>query len=148
MRWPNACVAALLVLCAGSAGLAQKVNFTPDDLEKAMKNVGQASGQVSAMIASKDFEAAKVQAARSRDQLARTISFWRNKEKEDAIKMLRDAVARLDDLDEALSTNTVDAGAVAAAEKQLGIACEACHAVYREQDPATKAFRLKPGLFH
>ena len=148
MRWPNACVVALLALWAGSAGLAQKVNFTADDLEKAMKNVGQASGQVSAMIASKDFEAAKVQAARSRDQLARTINFWRNQEKEDAIKMLRDAVAKLDELDEALSANTVDASAVAAADKRLGIACEACHAVYREQDPATKVFRLKPGLLN
>jgi cytochrome c556 len=137
---------ALLVLCTGSTGLAQRVIFTLDDLDKAMKTVGQTFGLVTTMIASKDFAAAKVQVARSRDQLARTISFWRNKEKEDAVKMVRDAVAKLDVLDNALSANTVDASAVTAAARQVGAACEACHAVYREQDPATKTFRLKPGL--
>jgi cytochrome c556 len=143
--WPHVVAVTLLVFCTGSTGLAQRVIFTLDDLDKAMKTVGQTFGLVTSTVASKDFEAAKVQVARSRDQLARTISFWRNKEKEDAVKMVRDAVAKLDDLDNALSANTVDASAVIAAARQIGVACEACHAVYREQDPATKTFRLKPG---
>jgi cytochrome c556 len=60
--------------------------------------------------------------------------------------MLRTTLTRMDDLDAALSAETVDAGAAAAAAGRVNEACEACHAVYREQDPATKAYRLKPGL--
>ena len=146
-RWPSVfAVVVLLVFCTGFVGLAQRVIFTADDLDKAMKALGQAFGPVNAMIASKDFDTAKVQVARSRDQLARTVGFWRNKDAQDAVKMVRDAAARLDELDSALSANSIDASAVTAAAQQVGVACGACHAVYREQDPATKAFRLKRGL--
>ncbi len=145
MNWPTKCAVALLVW-TGSVGLAQRVIFTPDDLDKAMKTVGRAFGLVSSLIASKDFDNAKLQVTRSRAELARTVSFWKSKGKEDGVKMLREAVARLDDLDSALSETTIDASAVAAAAKQVDAACEACHAVYRERDPTTNAFRLKRGL--
>ncbi len=145
MKRPTKCAAALLVL-TGSVGLAQRVIFTPDDLDKAMKAAGRAFGLVSPLIASKDFDNAKVEVTRSRAELARTVSFWRSKEKEDGVKMLREAVARLDDLDSALSETTIDASAVAAVMKQVDAACEACHTVYREHDPTTKAFKLKRGL--
>ena len=142
----RSCGAVALLICwTGSVGLAQKVIFSPDDLDKTMKVVGQMFGLVNTTIASKDFDTAKMHIARSREQVARTISFWRSKGKEDAIRMVRDTSARLDDLDNVLSANTIDSSAVTAAAKQVDAACEACHAVYREQDPVTKTFRLKPG---
>jgi cytochrome c556 len=130
------------VLCAGSAGLAQVV-FTVDDLDKAMKAVGRNVGLANAAIGSKDFEGAKVRVARAREQLSPTVSFWTNEKKADAVKLVRAATARLDALDRALSANPVDASAVAGAAMELDAACQACHAVYREQDAATKMFRLK-----
>lgn len=59
--------------------------------------------------------------------------------------MLRDALTKMDALDAALSAESVDPSAVAASAKQVS-RVPGVHAVYREQDPATKAYRLKPGL--
>jgi cytochrome c556 len=139
MRWLRVCA---WVLCAGSAGLAQVV-FTVDDLDKAMKAVGRNVGLANAAIVSKDFEGAKVRVARAREQLSPTVSFWTNEKKADAVKLVRAATTRLDALDRALSANPVDASAVAGAAMELDAACQACHAVYREQDAATKTFRLR-----
>ena len=139
MRWLTVCG---WVLCAASAGLAQ-VLFSVDDLDKAMKAVGRNVALANTAIVSKDFEGAKVRVARAREQLSPTVSFWTNEKKADAVKLVRAATAKLDALDRVLSTNPVDASAVAGAATELDAACQACHAVYREQDPATKTFRLK-----
>lgn len=52
---------------------------------------------------------------------------------------------KMDELDAALSADPIDPTAVSALAKQVNASCEACHAIYREQDPTTKAYRLKPG---
>jgi cytochrome c556 len=119
--------------------------FTAEQFVSAMKTVGQAFAAVNASLGRNEFEDSKAYLVISRDRLATTITFWRDRKKDDAIKMLRDAVARLDDLDAALSADTIDPAAVAARVKQVGAACEACHAIYREQDPVTKAYKLKTG---
>ena len=59
--------------------------------------------------------------------------------------MVRDATGRVDDLDSVLSAITIDADAVTAAARQVDAACQAYHSVYRERDPNTNTFRLKPG---
>jgi cytochrome c556 len=51
----------------------------------------------------------------------------------------------MDDLDAALSAEKVNAEQARDLGRQINAACQACHQVYRDQDPATKAFRLKPG---
>ena len=71
------------------------------------------------------------------------MSFWTHQKKADAVQLVRAATARLDALDRALSANPVDASAVAGAAMELDAACQACQAVYREQDAATKTFRLR-----
>ena len=119
--------------------------FTAEQFVSAMKTVGQAFAAVNASLGRNEFEDSKAYLVISRDRLATTITFWRDRKKDDAIRMLRDAVARLDDLDAALSADTIDPAAVAARVKQVGAACEACHAIYREQDPVTKAYKLKTG---
>ena len=139
MRWLTVCG---WVLCVGSAGLAQVV-FSVDDLDKAMKAVGRNVALANTAIVAKDFEGAKVRVARAREQLSPTVSFWTNEKKADAVKLVRAATAKLDALDRALSANPVDASAVGVAATELDAACQACHAVYREQDAATKTFRLK-----
>ena len=137
---------AVLVLVASSIATAQKKYpiFTPAHLENAMKMLGLAFGLVTASLAKDDFENSKDFLSRSREQLAPTVTFWKDREKDDAIKLLTDTVRTMDDLDAALSAETIDQTAVKTLAKQVNAACEACHAVYREQDPATKAYRLKP----
>jgi cytochrome c556 len=60
------------------------------------------------------------------------------------MKMVRSATAAMDDLDAVLSATPVAAGAVTASMARVDAACQACHAVYREEDAATRTFKLKP----
>jgi cytochrome c556 len=142
---------ALTTLAAGAESFAaqgqakQYPVFTADHFVAAMKTIGQSFALVSTSLGRKEYEDSKAYLAISRDRLATTITFWRDRKKDDAVKMLRDTLARLDDLDAAMSEEKIDAAAVATAAAQAGASCEACHAVHREQDPATKAYRFKGG---
>lgn len=121
--------------------------FPFEDFVRMMKSVGANWDGTTASIAKGDFAETKLRLTRSREQLAVTITFWRDHKKNDAVKMLRATLARMDELDVVLSTETVDAraAAAAAAGSRIADACETCHSVYREQDPVTKAYRLRPG---
>jgi cytochrome c556 len=119
--------------------------FPIEEFVRMMKSVGANWERTTASIGKGDFAESKRRLTRSREQLAVTITFWRDHKKDDAVRMLRGALASMDDLDEVLSTETVDAVAAAARARQVTGACEACHALYRDQDPVTKAYRVKPG---
>ena len=119
--------------------------FPFEEFVRMMKSVGANWDGTAALIAKSDFAETKRRLTRSREQLAVTITFWRDNKKDDAVKMLKATLGKMDDLDAALSEETVDAGAVARLAKQVAGACDVCHAVYRDQDPVTKAYRLKPG---
>jgi len=134
------------VTCGGAEAAAQEKPypfFTAEHFVSAMKTVGQAFAAVTASIGRNEFEDSKSYLAISRDRLATTITFWRDRKKDDAISMLRDTVNKMDDLDVALSADTIDPAVVAARVKQVGAACQACHAIYREQDPVTKVYKMK-----
>lgn len=141
-------VTALLTAAAPSHIAAQAKDrpypvFTADHFNLAMKTTGQAFAAVNSSLSKNDHADAKALLAISRDRLATTITFWRDRQKDDAVKMLRDALGRLDALDAALSASPVDTTLVAMRAKEAGAACQACHAVYREQDAATKTFKFK-----
>ena len=119
--------------------------FKEANLVSAMKVVGGSFTTGAAAVARNDFAAAKLQFLHAREELAPTITFWRDRKREDALKMLRAALSRLDELDTALSTQDVEGTAVKALIQDVDAACQACHAVYREVDPTTNAFRLKRG---
>ena len=144
-------VAAILIAAAAlvDAAAAQKknpyLNYTEAKFVENMQAAGRNYGAVSTFIAGADYESAKAQLTRAREQLAITITFWRDRQKDDAIKMLREALTGMDGLDAALGATPIDSAALKAASGRVNAACAACHAVYREQDPATKAYRLKPG---
>ena len=142
-------VVASSLTAGGALAAAQQKRyhvFTGEQFVSAMKTVGQAFAAVNASLGRNELEDSKAYLAISRDRLATTISFWRDRKKDDAIKLLRDTLTKLDDLDAALSTEKIDPAAVAVRAQQAGASCEACHAVYREQDPVTRTYRLKPGL--
>lgn len=140
-------IAAVVTGVAGSVATAQKPYpiFTLDHLVNTMKTLGPNFAGATASLADNDYETAKERLTRSREQLATTITFWRDNQKDDAIAVLRDTVGKMDDLDAVLSAEMIDAAAVNALAAEIEAACEACHAVYREQDPVTNEYRLKPG---
>jgi hypothetical protein len=118
--------------------------FTADHLDEAMKTVGLAFTLTRSAIDKNSAENAKDYLIRARDQLATTITYWRDRENDDAIGVLRETLKKMDALDAALSADTVDVKAASTLAGSVNQSCEACHAKYRVQDPATKAYRVKP----
>jgi cytochrome c556 len=134
------------VVVASGAVIAQKNpyrNYTEEKFVQNMQTAGRNYAAVTDLLGKNDYESAKAQLTRAREQLAITVQFWRNKQEDDAIKLLKDALNRSDDLDAALSAESVDPSAIRAASQRVDATCQACHAVYRDQDPATKAYRVK-----
>jgi cytochrome c556 len=139
-------VALAATIAAGVATSAQKNPYRNYSEEKFVQNMQSADrnyAAVKALIANSDYESAKAQLTRAREQMAITITFWRDANKDDAVAMLRTALTGMDDLDVALGAETIDASAIATASAHIGAACQACHAAYREQDPSTKAYRVR-----
>ena len=146
-------VACLLTATAlalgGAAALAQEQPqkypvFTADHLDEAMKTVGLAFTLTRSAIDKNSAENAKDYLIRARDQLATTITYWRDRKNEDAISILRDTLKKMDALDAAMSADAADMKAASTLAVSVNQSCEACHAKYRVQDPATKAYRVKP----
>jgi cytochrome c556 len=139
----------VLVIAFAPVALAQKVKypiFTVEQLNEAMKTVGLAFGLASRAATGNDAQNAKDYLIRARDQLATTITFWRDRKKDDAVSMLRETLKKMDALDAALSAPSPNAATVKTLVDEIGVGCESCHAKYREQDPATKAYRVIPDL--
>lgn len=140
-------VAAAALCATGSCATSDKSYpvFTPDNLSGSMKLVGLNFAAVNVSLGGKDFDGAKAQLVHTRELLAVTITFWRVRNKADAIQILRDTLTKMDDLDAALSGETVDPAHATAMATQIGAHCQACHAIYRELNPGTKIYHLKAG---
>ena len=138
-----------IAVAATNTAAAQKKNpyrnYTEEKFVENMQAAGRNYAAVTNLIGGADYESAKAQLTRAREQLAITITFWRDRQKDDAIRMLREALTGMDGLDAALGTTPVDPPALKTATGRVDAACAACHAVYREQDPATKTYRVKRG---
>jgi cytochrome c556 len=133
-----------LILALGSTVLlAQKVT-TPDDLDKAMKKIAPAQGAANKAIQSMAWADAKAQIAIVKQTLSDTETFWVANKKDDAVKMLKDSIAKVSAVEEAVSAPMPDQQAVLGAFKQVGATCTACHKQYREQDE-NQQYRLKDG---
>jgi len=143
-------VGPLLVVVVGSgvAVIAQKNpyrNYTEEKFVQNMQTAGRNYAAVGVFVGKGDYASAKAQLTRAREQLAITITFWRESKKDDGIAMLRDALNGMDDLDKALGAERVDPSALHTVSERINTACEACHAAYRERDPEAKGYRVKSG---
>jgi len=143
MRRLFSCTAALILVLTGTVALAQKVT-SPDGLDKTMKRIAPAQGAAGKAIQAMAWTDAKAQIAIVKQALTDTESFWVSIKKDDAVKMLKDSIARVTALEEAVSAPMPDQQAVLGAFKQVGAACTACHKQYREQDE-NQQYRLKVG---
>ena len=148
MRGPGTLLAALLLtgISLSAAGDKPYPIFTPKNFIDNMKLLGPNFAAVNTELRKNDFESAKARLIRSRELLAVTITFWRDRKKDDAIKILRDTLAKMDDLDTTLSGDHIDQSAAVATLKQIGAGCQSCHGLYREQVPGTKGYGFKSGL--
>lgn len=126
--------AALLLPAASPAQQGPYPIFTEAHLDATMTTLGPNVAGVRAALADGDYSTAKERAIRSREQLATTITFWRDRDRDDAVGWLREALNGLDALDTVLSAESVDAAAAGAIGADITEACNACHAVYREDD--------------
>src|SRR5689334_523116 len=87
--------ASLVVVAASSVALAQKNPYRSYNEEKFVQNMqtaGRNYAAVNDLIGKKDYESAKAQLTRAREQLAITVQFWRDKKKDEALKLLRDSL--------------------------------------------------------
>ena len=135
-----------LMIAAGALASAQKNPYRTYTEEKFVQNMQAADRNYAAVkgfVTKNDYQSAKAQLTRAREQMALTITYWRDTKKDDAVAMLRKALNGMDDLDVALGADTVDSAAIASASERVNGACQACHTVYREQDPSTKAYRVR-----
>ena len=128
--------------------LAQKPYpiYTTDHLVATMETLGPNFIATMQSLDAADYATTKERLSRSREQLATTVTFWRDYERDDAVGYVRAALQGMDDLDAALSMELVDSMAVEAVAAEIRAACASCHAVYREQDPTTGDYRLKSGV--
>ena len=131
---PILAAAALLLPASSPAQQGPYPIFTEAHLDATMTTLGPNVAGVRAALAAGDYSTAKERAIRSREQLATTITFWRDRDRDDAVGWLRTALSRLDALDTELSAESVDASAAVAIGDGIAEACNACHAVYRELD--------------
>jgi cytochrome c556 len=139
-------MALVSMFAAGIAVSGQKNpyrNYTEEKFVQNMQSADRNYSAVKSLIAKNDYESAKAQLTRAREQMANTVTFWRDAKRDDAVAMLRKALIGMDDLDIALGAEKVDPAAIAAASEHIGAACQACHVAYREQDPSTKAYRVR-----
>jgi cytochrome c556 len=135
---------AIAVMLAGSGLMAQKAR-TPEDLDKAMKKIGPATGAMNKAIKSMAWPDAKKQVAIIEEALEDAHNFWVVKKKDDAVKMSSDAIAKVKALESVLDKSSPDSAAAMAAAKEFASTCLGCHKAYRETD-ANQQFVLKAGI--
>ena len=108
--------------------------YTADHLAGTMETLGPNFAAAVRALDAGDHAAAKERLARAREQLATTITFWRQHERDDAVGFIRIAVRAMDDLDAAMSVDAVDAEAASGLAAEVQARCAACHEIYREAD--------------
>lgn len=144
LAWAASAIAVLV----GSGAAAQQKNpyrnYNEQKFVDNMQSAGRNYAAVNDFISKGDYASAKAQLTRAREQLAVTVQFWRDvHRKDDAVAMLRTVLTGLDDLDKSLSVEPVDSTAVKGNVGRINTGCQACHAVYREQDAASKSYRVR-----
>jgi cytochrome c556 len=136
---------AILIAWSGALVMAQTQKVTtPEQLDKVMKSAGTASRNINKMTQSAAYADAKRELTTLRQAVLDSQSFWIEHKKDDAVKLNKDALEKIDAFDKMLSAPTVDGPAAIAAMKEMGQSCSACHKQYRAQD-ADNNYILKPG---
>jgi cytochrome c556 len=136
--------AALLLTWSGAVMVAQQKITTPEQLDKVMKQVQQANQPVAKALASGQWADVRKGIAAVKENVLLSQSFWIEHKKDDAVTMNKDTLAKIEAFEKIVAADPVDPAAAAAALKEVGSTCRACHKQYRATD-AENNFILKPG---
>jgi len=135
--------AAMLLAWSGAVIVAQGQKVTtPEQLDKVMKQVQMPAIQKA--LKSQAYADARKAVATAKENVLISQSFWIEHKKDDAVKMNKESIAKLEALEKLIATDTVDQPAVEAALKEVGASCRSCHQAYRATD-AENNFIIKPG---
>ena len=142
------CAAVIVILVACSTLIvviaqSEKV-ATAEDLDRLMKKAQPAMRAAQKAISGNAYADAKVEVATLRQAIFDSQQFWVEKKRDDALKMNRETIEKIDTLDKALSAETVDSSAAMAALKEVGGSCRICHEKYRATDSENN-YIIKPG---
>src|SRR5215216_1683479 len=107
MRRISMLMVAVAMAFAGAAVLAQKV-ASPEDLDKTMKKIGPAQQAVNKALMSNAYADAKMQVQIVHQALVDADNFWTIKNKDEAMKLSKEAIAKVEALDKALSAPAPD----------------------------------------
>jgi cytochrome c556 len=139
-------VAAAFVVALGVVAMAQTKITTIDEHVKLMKSNAQSVGAVNKAIAAMMYADARTQLATLRQNFVTLQGFWNERKRDDASKIVKDALTNIDALDKMLAAPTVDQAAAQAAVKTVQGSCGGCHKMYREGD-AQSGFKFREGVF-
>lgn len=134
-------VAMVVMIAAGSSLSGQKITSV-HEFDQAMKTIAASFRETDRHISSSAYRDAKIPLSLTRQVVASTLPFWLARNKEDAVKLVRRALEKLDELDVVLSRDTVDADGARLAMNEVTNSCATCHVVYREGDPSA-GYRIK-----
>jgi hypothetical protein len=118
--------------------------MTPEEdaYDKVMKRVGPAFTALRQAVAATTAETAKEPTGVLKQAFADVEAFWKARAKMDAIGWTQDARKQVESIERAAGSG--DWETVKAASTSLGLACQNCHAAYRERfDDGT--YRIKTG---
>ena len=135
--------AALCVALGSAVVVGQTKVTTAKQLDEIMKKAS-AFRQVDKAIQSNNAADARKQLEIVENAVKESQSFWVAHKKDDALKMNKESLAKIDELEKVLSADTLDVAAATAAFKQAGGACRTCHQQYRIEDDKNE-YHLKPG---
>jgi cytochrome c556 len=145
--WRPFTYALILSLVSGVAVRAAGKVQTVEELDRAMKRIGPAQQAVSKAIQAMAYADAKKQLDVIEAELKDAQNFWVVKRREDATKFTAATLVKIESLRKLIDATTPDQMAVTSAYREVGVACAACHRVYRTTDDDNK-FILKPGTVH
>jgi hypothetical protein len=134
---------AMLIALSGALVVAQNKVTTPEEFDKAMKPAGPAMRNTGKALQSGAAADVKKELAVIKAALTDTQSFWVLHKKDDAVKMNKESIAKLEALEKLVDGDKV-APEAPAALKEMGGTCAACHKQYREQD-AEGNYKIKAG---
>jgi TolA-binding protein len=136
--------AVALAAAAATAQAPAKIGTLQDHV-MLMKSNAQANAALNKAVGSGNFADARMQVATLRQNLATLRTFWTERKRDEAVKIVSEGLTRLDALDKMLAAPAPDQVAAQAAAKEFGgTTCGACHKMLREGDAQT-GFRFREG---
>jgi cytochrome c556 len=136
-------VAGIALWSTAMVAHTQKV-MTPEELDRVMKKKQPAMQAIQKALAAGAYAEARTQLDTLRQAVLESQRFWIEHKRDDALKMNRDTIAKIDNFQKVIATESVDPAAATTALKEIGGSCRSCHQAYRATDSESN-YIIKPG---